>query len=56
MSGFRSYKWDPYLIISQIIAIQTVYYLGLGIWIFYITIVLNRTPTLDYLFSYDVRF
>lgn len=56
MSGFRSYKWDPILIISQIIAVQTVYYFGLGMWTLYITIFLKRTPSLDYLFSYDVRF
>ena len=55
MSGFRSHKWDPFLIISQIIAIQTVYYVGLGMWTFYITLFLKRTPSLDYLFSYDVR-
>jgi hypothetical protein len=55
MTGFRSQKWDPWLIISQIIAVQTVYYFGLGIYIFFITLVLNQVPTLDYIFSYDVR-
>jgi hypothetical protein len=55
MSGFRSQKWDPWLIISQIIAIQTLYYLGLGFGVFFITFALNRVPTLDYLFSYNVK-
>ncbi len=55
MSGFRSQKWDPWLIISQIIAVQTIYYFGLGVWVFLITLTVNRVPTLDYLFSYEVK-
>ncbi len=55
MTGFRSQKWDPWLIISQIIAVQTLYYLGLGLGVFFITLPLNGVPTLDYLFSYDVK-
>jgi hypothetical protein len=55
MSGFRSQKWDPFLIVSQIVAVQTLYYFGLGFWVFFITLVANRVPTLDYIFSYDVR-
>jgi hypothetical protein len=55
MSGFRSQKWDPFLIISQIIAVQTLYYFGLGFWIFCLTFAVNRVPTLDYLFSYQVK-
>jgi hypothetical protein len=55
MSGFRNQKWDPRLIISQIIAVQTLYYFGLGFWVFFITFAINQVPTLDYIFSYDVR-
>ena len=54
MSGFRSQKWDPWLIISQIIAVQTLYYFGLGCWVFLLTLFGNQVPTLDYLFSYEV--
>ncbi|CAF0770780.1 unnamed protein product [Rotaria sordida] len=53
MSGFRNQRWDPWLIISQIIAVQTLYYLGLGFLIFFITFAINQVPTLDYIFSYD---
>jgi hypothetical protein len=55
MSGFRNQKWDPWLIISQIIAVQTIYYVGLGFWVFFLTLLMNQVPTLDYFFSYDVR-
>jgi len=53
MNGFRSQKWDPVLIISQIIAVQALYYLGLGFWILSITFVVDRSPSMDYMFSYD---
>lgn len=53
MSGFRSQKWDPWLIISQIVAVQALYYLSLGFWICLITLTVGRPPTLDYLFSYE---
>jgi hypothetical protein len=55
MNGFRYQKWDPLLIISQIIAVQTLYYLGIGFWILLITFAVDRAPSLDYIFSYDVR-
>jgi len=54
MNGFRSQKWDPWLIISQIIAVQSLYYLGLGFWTLFITFAIDRAPSLDYLFSYEV--
>ncbi|CAF4184561.1 unnamed protein product [Rotaria socialis] len=53
MTGFRNQKWDPWLIISQIIAVQAIYYFGFGLWILLITITFNRVPSLDYFFSYD---
>nr|BAB28722.1 unnamed protein product [Mus musculus] len=34
MAGqFRSYVWDPLLILSQIVLMQTVYYGSLGLWL-----------------------
>ena len=54
MSGFRSPKWDPWLIVSQMLAVQALYYLGLGFWVVLMTTVLGVTPKLDYLFSYEV--
>ncbi|CAF1554106.1 unnamed protein product [Rotaria magnacalcarata] len=53
MTGFRNQKWDPWLIVSQIIAIQAIYYFGFGFWILLITFTLNGVPSLDYFFSYD---
>ncbi|CAF0997476.1 unnamed protein product [Rotaria magnacalcarata] len=54
MNGFRYQKWDPLLIVSQIVAVQTLYYLGLGFWVLLITITIDRAPSLDYLFSYEI--
>jgi hypothetical protein len=54
MNGFRYQKWDPLLIVSQIIAVQTLYYLGLGFWVLLITFAIDRAPSLDYLFSYEI--
>jgi hypothetical protein len=55
MNGFRYQKWDPTLIISQIIAVQTLYYLGIGFWVLLATFAIDRAPSLDYIFSYEVR-
>jgi hypothetical protein len=55
MNGFRYQKWDPVLIISQIIAVQSLYYLGIGFWILLATFAIDRAPSLDYIFSYEVR-
>lgn len=30
----QTQKWDPVLIISQIVVMQAVFYLGLGVWQF----------------------
>jgi hypothetical protein len=54
MNGFRYQKWDPVLIISQIIAVQSLYYLGIGFWILLATFAIDRAPSLDYIFSYEV--
>lgn len=53
MSGqFRKTTWDPFLIISQIIAVQSVMYFSLGLWIWVITFFLGTTRSLDYAFQY----
>lgn len=49
---FRKTTWDPLLIISQITAVQTVWYFSLGIWIWIITVFLGATRSLDYAFHY----
>jgi len=54
MSTFRSQKWDPYLLLGQIIGVQSLFYLGLGFWSFIFTGFLNQSASLNYLFSYDI--
>ncbi|XP_008550973.1 protein SYS1 homolog [Microplitis demolitor] len=49
---FRKTTWDPILIISQIIAVQTVMYFFLGVWIWILTTLLGETKSLDYAFQY----
>lgn len=49
---FRKTTWDPFLIISQIIAVQSVMYFFLGIWIWIIASYLGATRSLDYAFQY----
>ncbi|CAK9810932.1 Protein SYS1 homolog [Anthophora plagiata] len=40
---FRKTIWDPFLIISQIIAIQTVMYFCLGLWIWIVATFIGST-------------
>ncbi|XP_068721637.1 protein SYS1 homolog isoform X1 [Montipora capricornis] len=49
-AGFRSYVWDPSLIISQIAAIQCVFYLFLAFWILLVDFWTGSTRSLDQFF------
>lgn len=49
---FRKTTWDPILIISQIIAVQTVMYFCLGFCIWIVASILGSTKSLDYVFQY----
>lgn len=49
-AGFRSYVWDPCLIISQIAAIQCVFYLFLAFWILLVDFWTGSTRSLDQFF------
>ncbi|KAJ8041552.1 Protein SYS1-like [Holothuria leucospilota] len=51
-SGFRSYVWDPLLIISQIATMQSIFYLGFGVWLSLVDLVLQEPQSLDHIFSY----
>ncbi|PIK39136.1 hypothetical protein BSL78_24025 [Apostichopus japonicus] len=51
-SGFRSYVWDPFLIISQIATMQSIFYMGFGLWLCFVDLVLQVPQSLDHLFSY----
>lgn len=54
---FRSYKWDPVYIVSQIISMQCIFYVGLGLWIFIISLSTKSYVSLEQIFGYeDIRF
>lgn len=52
---FRSNLWDPVLIVSQIIAIQCTYYVGLGVWILIFDFWMGSVHSLHQVFSDKVR-
>lgn len=52
MNGrFRSYVWDPFLIVSQIVTLQCVFYSTLGLVIAACLSLGGYTPSLDLLFD-----
>lgn len=55
MAGqFRSYVWDPVLILSQIVLMQNVYYGSLGLWLALVDGLLRGSPSLDQMFDAEV--
>lgn len=56
MNGsFRISVWDPSLIISQILAVQCIMYVTLGLWIILLLHVIAGHPiSIDYIFKYQV--
>lgn len=44
---FRSYVWDPVLIIAQILSMQSAFYLGLGLWVVVVDYILASHRSLD---------
>ncbi|XP_044727204.1 protein SYS1 homolog [Chrysoperla carnea] len=53
MSGsFRNTQWDPALIISQIIAVQCIVYLSLGIIMAVLDLLTGDSNSLEHLFEY----
>lgn len=54
MTGqFRSTTWDPLLIVSQIVAMQCVMYVGLGVWMVIMDTLIGSSRSLDHLFKYQ---
>ncbi|XP_063001637.1 protein SYS1 homolog [Elgaria multicarinata webbii] len=51
---FRSYVWDPALILSQIVLMQAVYYSSLGLLLALVDSLVQNSPSLDQIFSYEV--
>ncbi|XP_045151130.1 protein SYS1 homolog isoform X2 [Echinops telfairi] len=55
MAGqFRSYVWDPLLILSQIALMQTVYYGSLGLWLALVDGLVRSSPSLDQMFDAEI--
>ncbi|KAK6616858.1 hypothetical protein RUM43_014999 [Polyplax serrata] len=50
---FRITIWDPILIVSQIVALQAVFYLSLGGILFLMDVLLDSSRSLDHLFKYQ---
>ncbi|XP_038552456.1 protein SYS1 homolog isoform X1 [Micropterus salmoides] len=52
-SHFRSYIWDPVLIVSQIVLMQCIYYSFLGLWLAGVDSLVHSSRSLDQIFSYE---
>ncbi|EEB12748.1 conserved hypothetical protein [Pediculus humanus corporis] len=50
---FRNSTWDPILIMSQIVALQALFYLSLGAIVFLMDCLLGSSRSLDHLFKYQ---
>jgi len=54
MAGqFRYTVWDPWMIISQILTLQSVFYVSLGLWIFLFDSMSGSSKSLDQIFKYQ---
>uniref|UniRef100_A0A3Q3K387 Protein SYS1 homolog n=1 Tax=Monopterus albus TaxID=43700 RepID=A0A3Q3K387_MONAL len=53
-SQFRSYIWDPVLIICQIVLMQCIYYSFLGLWLAGVDSLVQASRSMDQIFSYEV--
>ena len=49
---FRYTVWDPWMIISQILTLQAVFYVSLGLWITGFSLLVDSPRSLDQIFSY----
>ena len=50
---FRYTVWDPWMIISQILTLQAVFYVSLGLWITGFSLLVDSPRSLDQIFSYS---
>lgn len=55
-AGFRNTRWDPTLIILQIIAMQSILYVSLGLIMFLMDLLAGANHTLDHIFQYHVNY
>ena len=52
MGQFRYTVWDPWMIVSQILTLQAIYYVSLGLWIAVFSVLSDSPRSLDQIFSY----
>lgn len=56
LSGsFRYTQWDPWLIMSQIVSVQSILYVSLGFFLTILGFFIGDTRTLDHIFEYHVN-
>lgn len=53
-AGFRNTQWDPFLLCTQIIAMQAILYVNLGAIMAFMDIFVDANHTLDHIFQYHV--
>ena len=53
--SFRYTVWDPFMIIAQIVTLQCIYYVSLGLWIFIFDFLFGTPRSLDHIFKYQVK-
>ena len=51
---FKSYTWDPLLIISQIIAVQAIFYISFGMLLYGLNFAVNKDISLLQIFDVTV--
>lgn len=54
-AGFRNTQWDPIILFSQIVAMQSLLYTSLGAIMYVMDLLAGANHTLDHLFQYHVR-
>lgn len=52
---FRNWIWDPWLLISQILAMQSIFYASIGFWLMIYSLLTGTSLSLEPIFNYDVR-
>lgn len=52
--SFRYTQWDPWLIIFQIVSVQCILYVTLGLVLTLLGVLIGDSRTLDHIFEYHV--
>lgn len=53
--SFRYTQWDPWLIMSQILSVQSLLYVSLGLFLTILGYLIGDSRTLDHIFEYHVN-